>query len=156
MKRNLRPVVKAIGDKLFTGTSGCCGDAGSADISHGGQTGWREHTRSTPPATLGEAPTSGLPLRLPWLVNKTPPERLCNDINNLSYSLPDEKKLRMDRTGKRPVSLQACSNQNENKHLLTVQNGMLSSRAQAAPPLAAGSRPRALLQAHLSPLRLPT
>jgi len=42
----------------------------------------------------------------------------------------------MDRTGKRPVSLQACSTQNENKHLLTVQNGMLAGRAQAAPPLA--------------------
>lgn len=42
----------------------------------------------------------------------------------------------MDRTGKCPVSLQACPNQNENKHLLTVQNGMLSCRAQAAPPLA--------------------
>lgn len=67
---------------------------------------------------------------------QTLPERLCNDRNNSSYSLPNEKKLRMDRTGKCPVSLQACPNQNENKHLLTVQNGMLSCRAQAAPPLA--------------------
>lgn len=77
-----------------------------------------------------------LTLRLPWRVNKTLPERLCNDINNSSYSLPDEKKLRMDRTGKRPVSLQACSNQNENKLLLIAQSGMLSSRVQAPSPLA--------------------
>lgn len=44
----------------------------------------------------------------------------------------------MDRAGNHPVSLQACPKQNENKHLLTAQNGMLSCRAQAAPPLAPG------------------
>lgn len=77
-------------------------------------------------------------------------ERLCNDTNNLSYSLPNEKKLRMDRTGKQPVSLRACSNQNKNKHLLTAQNGVLSGPVQAAP----GLSPR-LLQVS-SPAFLPT
>lgn len=157
MTGNLRPVVKASGDRLFPGASGCRGHAGSVDTSHGGQMGQQEHTRSTSPATPGEAPTSGSLPRLPWLVNKTPPERLCNDINNSSYSLPDEKKLRMDGTGKGPVSLQACSNQNENKHLPTAQNGTLSERRRhhhSPVPGAAGFRPRALLQVHLSPLRL--
>lgn len=116
---------------------GLCGrQSGGADGAGGRR--W-EHARSTPPATPGRSSHIWLAPRLPWLVNKTPPERLCNNINNSSYSLPEEKKLKMDRTGKCPVSLQACSNQNENKHLLTVQNGVLSGRAQAAPPLA---RPR--------------
>lgn len=88
--------------------------------------------------------TPATPEQLPHLARtevtmagqQTASERLCNDRNNSSYSLPNEKKLKMDRTGKCPASLQACPNQNENKHLLTVQNGMLSCRAQAAPPLA--------------------
>lgn len=88
------------------------------------------------PGQPGKSSHIWLASRLPWLVNKTPPECLCNTINNLSYSLPDEKKLRMDRTGKRPASLHACPNQNENKYLLTVQNGMLSSEVQVASPLA--------------------
>lgn len=36
---------------------------------------------------------------------QTLPESSCNDRNNSSYSLPNEKKLRMDRTGKHPVPL---------------------------------------------------
>lgn len=96
--------------------------------------------------------------RLPWLVNKTPPKCLCKNINNLSYSLPNEKKLRTDRTGKCPVFLQACPNWNENNHLLTGQNGTLSGLAQAAPPLAQPQshclQTRGSLQVHLSLLRL--
>lgn len=42
----------------------------------------------------------------------------------------------MDRAGKRPASLHAYPNQNENKYLLTVQNGMLSGQMQVASPLA--------------------
>lgn len=107
---------------------------GSGDVSQEGKMGHRIRGGNTHECT---------PAQLPHLAHtevtmagqQTAPECLCNDRNNSSYSLLDEKKLRMDRTGKRPVSLQACPNQNENKHLLTVQNGMLSCRAQA-PPLA--------------------
>lgn len=108
---------------------------GSGDVGQEGQMGRRAHggnTCSAPPEQLPHLARTEVTMA----GQQTLPERLCNDRNNSSYSLPDEKKLRMDRTGKCPVSLQACPNQNENKHLLTVQNGMLSCQAQAAPPLA--------------------
>lgn len=127
---NFMPLVKASSDKLFPGTSGCCGDAGGA----AGMRGWQWEQAQHSPGHPRRGSCVCLAWRFPWLDNKTPPQRLCNNINNSSYSLLNEKKLRMDRTGKRPVFLQACPNQNENKHLLTVQNGTLSSRAQAAPP----------------------
>lgn len=86
-----------------------------------------EHTCSAPLPSQEQLPHLAR-AEVTMAGQQTPPERLCNDRNNSSYSLAHEKKLRMDIAGKHPVSLQACPKQNENKHLLTVQNGMLSCR----------------------------
>lgn len=141
LSANLRLAAKASSERLFQG-SGDATEMGLCflDVSQEWQMGCRAqvgaHVQRTP-ATPGAAATSGSHRGYHgWATNTA--ERLCNDRNNSSYSLPHEKKLRMDRAGKHPVSLQACPKQNENKHLLTVQNGMLSCRAQAAPPLAPG------------------
>lgn len=139
LSENLRPVAKGSGERLFQGPRDAT-EMGSLfwDIGQEGQMGHRARSGNTCGAP--RPPQEQLPhlacTEVTMAGQQTPPERLCNDRNNSGYSLPDEKKLRIDRTGKRPVSLQACPNQNENKHLLTVQHGMLSCRAQAAPPLA--------------------
>lgn len=117
--------------------------------AEGAQHSWQEHTCSAPWPPWEQLPHLAR-TEVTMAGQQTPPERLCNDRNNSSYSLPDEKKLRMDRTGKCPVSLQAYPNQNENKHLLTVQNVVLPSTGGTT----AGSWSGALLQVPLSPLRL--
>lgn len=130
LSANLRLVAKGSGESLFQGPRDATEMrlffvghwSGGADGAQGAQ--W-EHTSSAPRPPWEQLPHLAR-TEVTMAGQQTPPERLCNDRNNSSYSLPDEKKLRMDRTGKRPVSLQACPKQNENKHLLTVQTGMLS------------------------------